>query len=227
MDLILPIAAAPPDAIAGIGLADLLTYATYGAFALIIITLVAKLISGAKDRAEIERRAEQEAALFEMSMLRGPASAQPAYQAPPAPRPESAELSANASEPAPVVAASAAAAPPRSPYVSGAAYAAPAAGGGPGNLSPLAETVIARLKQANLIDYVEGPVRSKNPAITGTTIIMRSTQRFAILDLAIRQNDADFEILMRQFDGVVMPGPGKDPLFVKRFEYFISDHISL
>ncbi len=99
----------------------------------------------------------------------------------------------------------------------------PSAGEG---LSPFGESVAAKLRAANLLESIEGPIRSKNSQIAGVVLKLRGSKKIAVLDEPLKKDDPDMEMLISLLDGVIVPGPGSEPLFVKRFQYFLSDLIS-
>lgn len=233
-------------------LSNLISYGIYAIVAGIAIALVAYFMRALARARDLERTQEAEAEIFARTLLGGASAPAGAAGAGPAAAPaqshKSSDMFPAAGAPTSLGRPSA---PPVSPPgeaamgddSSGALGGMGAAGidvsalaggavmpspGAPGaRPTPIADSVVARMKQANLVDSVDGPVRAKNPAIVGTVVMTRAKQRLAILESAIRQNDADMEFLMRQYDGVIMPGPGREPLYVKRLEYFISDQISL
>jgi len=94
------------------------------------------------------------------------------------------------------------------------------------SLSPLAQTIISQLQAANLLTAIDGPIRSRNPELAGTIVVVRGNKKIAILDQPLKPDDPDAEMMLNFLDGVAMPGPGKEPLFVKRFQYFLSEQIT-
>lgn len=92
-----------------------------------------------------------------------------------------------------------------------------------GQPSPLASSVIEKLSVAGVFRSVEGPLRCANPEIRGTLISLKNGKRLGILDSAFDHSDPALEGLLRHLDGLIVAGPGGQPLFLKRFQDFLSD----
>lgn len=90
------------------------------------------------------------------------------------------------------------------------------------NVSPLAESITSKLAAGNLLDTIEGPLRSNNPAISGTILRLRGGKRIAVIEGDPPLADPEFEILFRRFDAIVVAGP-EEPLVMKRFQTLIGE----
>lgn len=105
---------------------------------------------------------------------------------------------------------------PRNP-----APASPAAA----DLPPLAERVVERLRAGGILLGIEGRVRCEDPDLLGTAVTIRGGSRLAILEDPVRREQPALEKVMRAYDGVIAPGPGREPIFVSRFEIFLSERL--
>ncbi len=85
--------------------------------------------------------------------------------------------------------------------------------------------VLAKLRAANLLLEVEGSLRTPNPDLKGTVVRIKGNRKIAILDQSPAQNDPQLEMILNLLDGVIIPGPGKEPLFAKRLQNFIADEM--
>ena len=94
-------------------------------------------------------------------------------------------------------------------------------------LPPLTEEIVAKLAAANLLESVDAPLHSPESEVIGTGLTLRGGRRIAVIERELKRDDPELELLFRRFDGVIIRGPGKDPLFVNRFSVFLADQISL
>lgn len=112
------------------------------------------------------------------------------------------------------------------PFAAPRASAATPAGGD-AELPLLAGWAVAKFRAGGLLESVEGPLRSDDPDLLGTVVVLRGGERIAILEDPLRRDRPAAELALRRYDGAVVPGPGRDPVFVRRFESFVADRISL
>lgn len=94
------------------------------------------------------------------------------------------------------------------------------------DLSPFAETVASRLEAARILDSVEGPLRVSNPSMEGTVLRLRSGVRLVVLERFREMETAGLEPVMRNYEAVIVPGPGGEPVALKRFQSLIAELMS-
>lgn len=95
------------------------------------------------------------------------------------------------------------------------------------NLSEFARKIATRLSAANMIEGLDGPLRSRNPEIVGTILCMRGNKKIAVIESGWKSPDPDLEMVLSLLDGVIIAGPGDEPLFVRRLQSYIGDSIRL
>jgi len=95
------------------------------------------------------------------------------------------------------------------------------------NLSEFARKIATRLTAANMIEGVDGPLRSRNPEIIGTILCIRGNKKIAVIESGWKTPDPDLEMVLSLLDGVIIAGPGDEPLFVRRLQSYIGDSIRL
>lgn len=151
------------------------------------------------------------------------------------------QMLAAMSVPAPTAAAAAQAAGMPRNAMSGASVSVPPPGfprqdaGGPGTEqgnggrrdAPLAASVIEKLGVAGIFQAVEGPLRTGNPDLHGTLISLRGGKRIGVLEGDLNRDDPALQALLRHVDGLIIEGPGGEPLFLKRFQSFLSEFFTL
>lgn len=98
--------------------------------------------------------------------------------------------------------------------------------GAPG--SPAAEGcfsdgVIEKLRAAGLVTRVEGPIAG----FPGVGVELRDGTRLGILDQPLPVSAPEWEPLLRRFGGLITPGPGAEPVYIRRFQALINDLIRL
>lgn len=103
----------------------------------------------------------------------------------------------------------------------------PANIGGFDNLSEFTRKIATRLTAANMIEGMDGPLRSRNPEIVGTILCIRGNKKIAVIESGWKTPDPDLEMVLSLLDGVIIAGPGDEPLFVRRLQSYIGDSIRL
>lgn len=95
------------------------------------------------------------------------------------------------------------------------------------HLPEFARSVAARLNAAGIVQSSDGPLRTRNPEIVGTILCMRGNKKVAVIESGWKTPDPDLEMTLSLLDGVVIPGPGEEPIFVRKLQSFIGDSIRL
>jgi hypothetical protein len=103
----------------------------------------------------------------------------------------------------------------------------PGSPAGAASSNALAATIAERLRAANLLQGVDGPLRCKNPERTGTVLSLRGGERLAVIETAFDAADPEWDVLARRFDALVIAGPAEEPLIISRFQQFLADQIQL
>lgn len=97
-----------------------------------------------------------------------------------------------------------------------------AAGATPTAATPLAVAIVGRLRATTFLDGIVGPFKSPDPDLIGTVIEVRG-ERVLILEKHPPANSEPLDMILRQYSGVIAPGPGPDPVFIRRVESWLGD----
>lgn len=102
----------------------------------------------------------------------------------------------------------------------------PEAEDAPQALPAFAASITAKLRQTTFMDGVIGPFQSPDPGLVGTVIEV-SGERVLILESRMPERSEPLEMILRQYGGVITPGPGGDPVFIRRFDSWLGDFYDL
>lgn len=95
------------------------------------------------------------------------------------------------------------------------------------DLPPMAYSVVSRLRAGNMLNSIEGPARTAREDLTATVLGLRSGKRIVVIESAISRDDPAIEGLLRFYDGLIAPGPGPDPIYIRRFDSFIGEMFTM